>query len=77
MAQHHHRVARGAKEVVGELDHPPVPTVIEAELGEPVLEVAEHLPPPGLHAVQHLEDAGLDAACAVDEGRALGSPSWT
>src|SRR5258707_9745768 len=37
------------------LHHPAVPSVIEAELLEPVGEVAEHLPAPALHALEHLK----------------------
>src|SRR5258707_14757277 len=49
------------------LHHPAVPSVIEAELLEPVGEVAEHLPAPALHALEHFEQPRLDPHRAVLE----------
>src|SRR4051794_37336755 len=69
IAPHHHRIARGGEEVVGLLDDAPVLPVIEAELLEPFLAAAEHLPAPALHALQHLHHPGLDPDRAVLELR--------
>jgi hypothetical protein len=65
VAQHHDGHACCRHEVVVALDDLPVEAVISLEFAEPVVEVLEHPEATGAHALDHLDDAGLDQVAAL------------
>src|SRR5262249_36350719 len=71
MAQHHHRVARGAHKVVTLLVHPAILAMVKPVFIEPIGKVLENLEAPALHPNQHVLNASLDTHAAVLELRML------
>src|SRR5215510_4414040 len=71
MAQHHHRVARGAHKVVTLLVHPAILAMVKPVFIEPISKVLENLEAPALHPNQHVLNASLDTHAAVLELRML------
>src|SRR5215510_11249443 len=71
MAQHHHRVARGAHKVVTLLVHPAILAMVKPVFVEPIGKVFENLEAPALHPNQHVLNASLDTHAAVFELRML------
>jgi hypothetical protein len=67
VAQHHHRVARGAHKVVTLLVHTAVLAMVKAVFVEPIGKVLENLEAPALHPNQHVGKPGLDRHRAIVE----------
>ena len=69
--ERHEGVAAGGERIVALLHHHAIPAVIEPPLLEPGAAGREHFPAAGLHAVEHLDQPGLDAVAAILERRLL------
>src|SRR5262245_59287919 len=67
MAQHHHRVARGAHKVVTLLVHPAILAMVKPVFVKPIGKVLENLEAPALHPNQHVLNASLERHRAILE----------